>query len=67
MTVNPYFLKKIHDPSCRSVSATVCQCGFVQWFVQQDHSKNIPTTTDPNVKPYDARDMWDKGPLKLTI
>ncbi len=61
------FPKRVHDPSCRSVSATKCGCGFVQWLSQQDHSKNVVTTTDPTVKPYDARDFWDKKPLKLNL
>ncbi len=66
MSTNPYFLKRVHDPSCRSVSSTACHCGFVQWLVRQDHSKNVVTTTDPNVKSYDARDAWaDREPLKL--
>ncbi len=72
------FPNRVHDPSCRKVSVgfkvtkdkppvPVCDCGFHAWLAAQDHSKNVPTVTDPNVKPYDVRTGWAPEKLKLTI
>jgi hypothetical protein len=72
------FPRRVHDPSCRKFSVgfkttkngppvPVCDCGFHAWLAAQDHSKNVPTVTDPSVKLYDARDEWAPGKMKLTV